>query len=396
MAHLYVNSKGFEVRSHSYSAGSLFRECAQKYKLQRLDGWKEREQRASMEFGKAIETAIQAYHARHSLDEALIVFRNFWETLKTADLKYAPVEKDWQSLALSGEEMIKLYHLRLPLLPFDLSVAPEFQIKYYKEMFPGSDLAGIEFVAYIDMRVNSKLTLGDALGVDIKVMNKALDTTPDIARLDQQLRTYAWVTGIPDWAFLNFIKQGRELERGSHVALLGGVGKFTAGQSAVVIKFQEYEPAKPADPAKPRSKPKEEISEETWIVESADVIDRMFETCGKGQTNDEKDARNFFIRDNATKINRKLLTKQKIQFVNTHIGLNEQLEAARQIGQDVAQIVYADQENFYPKQGGIRWPNDKCVHCSMRGICLDNSELRDKLVYRTDEDWDARQEETQE
>jgi len=74
MAHLYVNSKGQEVRSFSYSAGSLFHECAQKFKLSRLDGWRERELRASMEFGKAIENAIQAYHVRQNVERAIAVF----------------------------------------------------------------------------------------------------------------------------------------------------------------------------------------------------------------------------------------------------------------------------------------------------------------------------------
>ena len=74
MAYLYINSNGKEVRSHSYSAGSLFHECAQKYKLARLDGWKEREQRASQQFGIALEAAIKTYHEL-DLAEALVTFQ---------------------------------------------------------------------------------------------------------------------------------------------------------------------------------------------------------------------------------------------------------------------------------------------------------------------------------
>src|SRR6266481_3666618 len=68
-------------------------------------------------------------------------------------------------------------------------------------MFPVTDMAGIEFVAYIDMRVRSKITLGDALGIDIKAMNKPIPE--GMLSLDPQICTYAWVTGISDWAFLN-------------------------------------------------------------------------------------------------------------------------------------------------------------------------------------------------
>jgi len=393
-AYLYINSFGKEVRSHSYSAGSLFNECSQKYKLVRLDGWKEIELRASMEFGKAIENGIQAYHElNRNMEAALKAFhegyrdREGWDAQKIKPLKYAPVERDWDTLAAVGEEMIKLYHLRLPSLPFDLSVPPEFQIKYYKEMFPGTDMAGIEFVSYIDMRAHSRLSLGDALGVDIKVMNKAIPE--GMLNLDPQMCTYAWVTGISDWAFLNFIKTNRDLERGSNVSLLEPAGAYKAGTSVIVIKYQEFEPARPADPAKPKSKPKDEIPEETWIVEDESVIERMFQLCGKGQTSAEKDARNLFVRENATKVDKSILTKQQIQFVHGHIGLTEQLEASKRIAHEVVQIVYSNTENYRPKEGGIRFPHDICVRCPMRGICLSNPQLSATLVSRVDEDWDV-------
>jgi hypothetical protein len=387
-AYLYINAKGFEVRSHSYSAGQLFHECAQKYKLQRLDGWKERELRASMEFGKAIENAIQAYHSHNEVYAAIEVFYDSWNPQKDRDLKYAPVEKDWQSLALSGEEMIKLYHLRVPLLPFDLSVPPEFQIKYYKEMFPGSDLAGIEFVAYIDMRVHSKLSLGEALGVDIKVMNKAIPE--GMLRLDPQICTYAWVTGISDWAFLNFIKQGREIERGDWVAVLEGVGeptKFVAGQSVVVAGIDKGDEFAPGDLA--------------YIVKDEAAIDALNQAQGYKngkleQTNAAKARKLEWLKQNAARVPLNVLTKQRIQFVNGTITREEQIEASRRIGHDISRIVYANQENYWPKEGGIRFPADSCVRCAMRGLCLQNSQLRDSLVVRSDEEWDARQEETQE
>jgi hypothetical protein len=395
MAYLYVNAQGREVRSHSYSAGSLFHECAQKYKLARLDGWKEREQRASMQFGIALEAAIKTYHEL-DLAEALITFRSIWGPLQNAALTYTHTEQNWEALGKSGEEMIRLYDLRLPLFPISPSYV-KFQIKYYKELFPGTEMAGIEFVAYVDMLTKSRANLGDPMIVDIKTSGVALDSTPGILALDQQLRTYAWVTGISEVGFLWFQKCGRSLERGDFVALLENAGaqsepKLYAGESAVVIKYQEAEPARPADPEKPRSKSKEAVPEETWIVENESVIEQMFEKCGRGQTKEEKDARTAFIQTNAVKVDKNTLTRQRVSFVSAHIGAAEQLEAARQIGQDVAQIVYSNQENFWPLQGGIRYPNNKCCSCAMRGNCLTNAELRDKLVFRSDEDWDVRQE----
>ena len=390
MAHLYINAKGFEVRSHSYSAGSLFHECAQKYKLARLDGWKEREQRASQQFGIALEEAIRVYH-QLDLGEALQHFQYLWSAQQNVELKYTATEGDWFALKNSGLEMLRLYDLRLPLFPIDPADV-KFQIKYWKELFPGdTNLSGIEFVAYIDMVTRSRATLGDPMIVDIKTSSKLFDSTPGMISLDQQLKSYAWVTGVSDVAFLNFVKTGRGIERGTQVSLLEPAGNFYAGSSAVVIKYQEAEMARPADPEKPRSKPKDAVPEETWIVKDETVITEMFRICGSGQLKEEKEKRTAFIQANATLVDKSILTTQRIQFLNGFISQEDQLDAAKIIGHDVAKIVYANSENFWPKEGSIRFPNDRCIRCQFRGNCLQNSQLRDTLVFRTDEEWDVPQ-----
>jgi len=266
-------------------------------------------------------------------------FVRLWTVYKDmADMKFTPVEHSWENLLHDGVELLKLYHIRLPLLPIDMSVKPTFQVKYWKELFPGTELAGIEFVAYVDMVCRSKDDFGDPMGVDIKTSGMVFDSTENIASLDQQLRTYAWVTGIDKWAFLNLQKCGRSLERGSYISLLEPVGDYFAGQSAVVIKYQEYEPpvpAQPADPAKPKSKPKDaipEVPEEVWIVKDDSIIKKMLADCGSSQKKEEKEAREAFIQANAILVPRLSITRQRVQFVTAHIGPEEQMEAARQVG----------------------------------------------------------------
>jgi hypothetical protein len=351
-----------------------------------LDGWKEREQRASQQFGIALEESIQVYH-QLDLAEALDNFRRLWEAQRIADLKYTATEGSWENLAKSGEEMLRLYDLRLPLFPIDISNV-KFQLKYYKELFPGTEMAGIEFVAYVDMVTKSRATLGDAMIVDIKTSVGSLDMTPGILALDQQLRTYAWVTGISDVAFLWFQKCGRSFEKGSQVSILENIDDagrtFRAGESAVVAVAEENEG----------------VPLLLYLLKNEAAIDLMNQAQGYKngkleQTKDAKARKIEFLVNNSVRTDARNVTKQRIQFVNAHIGLNEQLDAARQIGQDVAQIVYSNQENFWPLRGGIRFPNDKCVRCQMRGICLQNNEIRDTLVFRSDEDWDALQEENQ-
>lgn len=377
MAILYVNAQGREVKSHSFSGGDAFKFCPQKYKLSRIDGWQEKEKRASMEFGKALESAVQ-FHHENRLSGGPEEFLRLWTKLKDAEVTYTATERDWESLALTGVELIKLYHLKLPTFPIDLSAPVRFQVKYFKELFPGTSLSGIEFVAWIDMVAKDKQSLNGQRFWDIKTSGVDLDDTPGIIALDQQLRSYAWITGLPDGGFIWFQKVNRSLERGSSVHLLNNFEDYKAGQSAVVVKYKEAD---------------EGVPEETWIVREQAVIDNMLVQCGSGQKKAEKEARDAYIRTNGTRVDKSILTKQRVKAVTAHFPLSDQQEVAKQIGQDVAQIVFSNDENFFPKQGGVRYPNDKCSNCAYRGICLDNSELRDKMVERHDETWETPNEE---
>jgi len=412
--YLYVNSKGYEVWSHSFSAGEVYRFCPQKYKLQKINGWNEKETSAARLFGMDLEAAIRFYHEqKQSIDDTVRYFHDRWDHakelavapqfsdetldyLKNAGLrsfrpgfgvKYTQTEGSWTALRASGEEMLRLYHVRHKTWPIDLTRS-KFQLKYNKELFPGTEWAGVEFVAYVDMIAPYRAATSGWMGIDMKTSGVALDTTPGILALDQQLRTYAWVTGIPDWAFEWFQKVGRTLEKGSRISLLADAGNFKAGAEAVVIKYQSEREAEPADPFKPKSKPKEAIPEEVWIVENDSIIEQMEKSCGTGQTNAEKDARNIFIRENATLVPKSSLTKQRIQFVHAHIGLTEQAEAAQLVAKDVAAIISSNEENFWPQVGSIRGMDKKCLNCQMRGLCLNNNEIRDKLIFRTDDEWD--------
>lgn len=424
MAHLYVNSSGYEVRSHSYSAGSLFHECSQKYKLQRLDGWNEIGTSAARLFGLALEAAIKTYHENDlDLEAGLNHFVGEWTDIKELHtferwaekndfsprakatlkrlgirgfragdhIKYTPSEGNWENLLQVGQEMMKLYHIRLPLSPIDLSAQPKFQIKYYKELFPGTDLSGIEFVAYIDMIAKDKNSLGDARFWDIKTSGASLDMTPGILALDQQIRSYAWITANPDGGMIYFQKVTRSFEKWSEVALLETVSDFSrprfqfdgelhAGQTVFVGAIDKGDENAPGDLA--------------WIVSSESELEKMEAAQGQKngkleQTNVAKERKLNWLKENAIRVPTNILTKQRLNFVTAHIGLSDQAEAARQIGQDIAAITYANSENFWPKQGGVRFPNNKCVSCVMRGICLDSPELRDRLVHRADDAFDS-------
>lgn len=415
MGHLYVNSQGYEVRTHSFSGGEVYHFCPEKYHLTKVLGWNEIGTNAARLFGLAFEAALKTYHETGlDLEAGQVHFVNEWTDIKELHsfqnwngveklefsprakatmkrlgikgfragdpIKYTATEGNWENLLQVGKELLQLYHLRLPLFPIDLAFPPKFQVKYYKELFPATDMAGIEIVAYIDMLARAKGTLGDSMIVDIKTSSYGLDTTPGILALDQQLRTYAWITGVPDVAFLWFQKTSRTLEKGYEVALLESVKEFRAGTGMVIAALDKGDEFTPADSA--------------WIVSSESELEKMEAAQGQKngkleQTNAAKERKLTWLKENAVRVSANILTKQKIQFQTAHIGLAEQLEASKQIAHDVVQIVYSNQENYWPKAGSIRGMDKKCLNCPMRGICLQNNEIRDKLVYRHNNEWDV-------
>jgi hypothetical protein len=57
------------------------------------------------------------------------------------------------------------------------------------------------------------------------------------------------------------------------------------------------------------------------------------------------------------------------------------------VAQTTVEMVRAHEQQFYEKQGGIRFPNEKCNYCSMRWICLNNPDERDKSLTKRGEEW---------
>ena len=122
MAFLYINTQGKPHRKHSYSAGNDWDQCSYKYYLKRVLGWREKDNKARFLFGRALEEAIQWHHDHDGIG-ALEDFKNRWSQHKDRnDLLYTATEKDWETLNLDGQEMIRLYIIRQPELPIPLGV----------------------------------------------------------------------------------------------------------------------------------------------------------------------------------------------------------------------------------------------------------------------------------
>jgi PD-(D/E)XK nuclease superfamily len=355
--HLYINHKGYPVTRHSYSGSESFDYCARKYYLERVQGWAQKEQRSSTFFGKALEAAITFWHQhREDTVGAITEFQRLWGESKDKDYTYAKTDKDWGTLLLDGCELIQLYAILYPTFPYIVNNPLDFQVENNFEVFPDTALAGIEFTAYIDLIAQLKGTKRP-LVIDMKTSGKDI---PELTVLDPQLRSYSWVKNWPDVAFLWFRKMGRAISRGDVVTILDSGLSIPAGQTAFVLAKDDFG---------------------LWLTQNEKLFEEM-EAQFIGESKVVKAARASFIQAHGISVSERAITKQRVQFKAVTITEESREDIGKSIKRDIVNIARATETEFFPMQSGVRFPNEKCPNCAMRGICSNNPDLRDALVTR--------------
>jgi hypothetical protein len=395
---LYKSASGREVNHASSSSIDTFRLCRRKFKLSRIDGYRQKDKKASLEFGKCVEAGVQYYHDNGlKPDDGVAEFTRLWVKFIDQPLSYTDQEGNWKSLNTMGKEMLRLYEIKLPELPIK---NPKWQLQFLKSLWPGTDLADLQFMAYVDLL--STLDDGSRIIIDIKTAKAPLDVTPGMMALDGQLRKYAWVSGIRDVGFLNFVKAEPEgFKKGSRVTLLEDCASWHAGDQLTVVKFQA---------------PKESIEVSggvkmapvPWLmlVATDETVQKMDEEIekisGKGATEKKEAVVSTYLSSGTLgSVTRESITKTRLQFVRGIIPEEELAEIGQQIGGDVFALKNAHDTGAYPKDGGVRFPNAICGWCEMRGICLKDDKLRDDILVQIgakeeEKDWLSEMEEDSE
>lgn len=357
-AHLYINSKGYFVTRHSYSGGDTFNYCARKYYLERVQGWSEKQQRAASQFGIALEHAVQFWH-QHRMDTAAAIaeFDRLWADHKDKVYIYSKPEKDWASLSLTGRELVELYTILYPTFPYIVNNPKDFQVETNFEVFPDTKLAGIDFTSYIDLVAQLKDSF-EPLIIDIKTSGKDI---PELIVLDPQLRSYSWVKQWPTVAFLWFRKMGRSVSKGDTATMLKPYAGLMLGTSVIVMG--------------------KDILGDYAVTTDQKIIDAMDEQF-IGESKAVVAARAGYIALHGKSVPTWAFTKQRVQFQTAVIPQDSRDDIGRSIKRDIVNIAAATEKEFFPMQSGIRFPNEKCPNCCMRGICANKPELRDMLVVR--------------
>jgi hypothetical protein len=173
--------------TYSYTQISQYLTCPRRYKHRYLDGWREKDTRAAMLFGRAFEQALAAYFLRE--DATAVLFRE-WTACQNQDLQYSQGDT-WDRMLQQGIQLLERFcqddriRIRQP--------RRNLQVKFTRAVSETND-----FVAYVD-------AIGQLDGthslLEWKTTSSRYPEEPDgLLALDPQLVCYSWMTGIAEVA----------------------------------------------------------------------------------------------------------------------------------------------------------------------------------------------------
>ncbi len=185
---------------YSYTQISQYLRCPRSYRYRYLDGWREKDTRAAMVFGRCFENALRAYFERRDCTEAL--FKE-WEAFRDTPFVYRKGES-WDRLLHQGTHLLEKFvredRVRVARPKENL------QLKIIRNLEGGND-----FVSYVDAigELDGKRCL-----IDWKTTTSRYSEEPEgLLSLDPQLICYSWISGIADVAFVVFVrKQAPEIQ----------------------------------------------------------------------------------------------------------------------------------------------------------------------------------------
>ncbi len=180
------------IYSHTQIAQYL--RCPRSYRHRYLDGWKEKETRAAMVFGRCFEKSLAAYFQGN--DCAAALFKE-WGAFRDTPFEYKKGES-WDRLVHQGVHLLQNFaqddRIRIHNPESDL------QVKLDRDLPRNNG-----FLAYID-------ALGELDGqrclIDWKTTTSRYSEEPDgLLSLDPQLICYSWISGISDVALVVFVRK---------------------------------------------------------------------------------------------------------------------------------------------------------------------------------------------
>jgi hypothetical protein len=179
---------------YSYSQISQYLRCPRSYRYRYLDGWREKDTRAALVFGRCFEKALCAYFQRQ--DPTEVLFKE-WGACRDAPFEYRKGDS-WDRFVHQGVHLLEMFaredriRIRRP--------RTNLQIKMLRTLPEGHEfLAYIDAIGYLD---------GAHCLIDWKTTTSRYAEEPEgLLSLDPQLICYSWVSGISQVAFVVFMRK---------------------------------------------------------------------------------------------------------------------------------------------------------------------------------------------
>ena len=180
--------------TYSYTQISQYLTCPRRYRHRYLDGWKEKDTRAAMLFGRAFERALGALFRREDPGEVLFAE---WCAFQHQDLHYSNRDS-WDRMLRQGIMLLTRFcqddRVRV------CQPQRNLQVKFIRQVADSND-----FVAYIDAigKLDGKRCL-----LEWKTSSSRYPEEPEgLLSLDPQLVCYSWMTGIAEVAQVVFVRR---------------------------------------------------------------------------------------------------------------------------------------------------------------------------------------------
>ena len=180
--------------TYSFTQISQYLRCPRQYRYRYLDGWREREDRAAMIFGRCFENALVAYFRR---EDPTATFFKEWQQQQDAPLAYTKNDS-WDRLYHQGIHLLERFaqddrvQIRSP--------KQNLQVKLTRSLPCGGD-----FVSYVD--AIGKLDERKCI-IDWKTTTSRYPEQPaGLLALDPQLVCYSWMAGISEVALVVFVRK---------------------------------------------------------------------------------------------------------------------------------------------------------------------------------------------
>src|SRR5439155_4982336 len=170
---------------YSYTQLSQYLTCPRRYRYRYLDGWKEKDTRAAMLFGRAFENALAAFFRRE--DSAAVLFRE-WSSYRGQQLQYSKADT-WDRMLQEGIQLLDRFcqdgRVRVH------QPGRNLQIKFTQPISQAKD-----FVAYID-GIGKLEGWGGLLGWK-RTSTRNAEEQDALLPLDLQLVGYPWITAMAE------------------------------------------------------------------------------------------------------------------------------------------------------------------------------------------------------